>query len=194
MRTRAHIAVGQLEPARAKASANCSGSRRNAARSSRRPGRSAATGRWSAWSAHGAWRDPAGRARCRRRHRPWFPLVRAGRALGQFPLVLEQVLEEVVVPLRRRGGPVTSSPLVMASRPLPVPKLLFQPGPVLRGRPLPARGPRGMPGRRRGSCRRYGRRRSVPRFLHRPWPCARRSRGCRARRRPGQGCRSGLPG
>lgn len=33
------------------------------------------------------------------------PLVRAGRALGQFPLVAEQVLEEVVAPLRGRGGP-----------------------------------------------------------------------------------------
>src|SRR4029077_14554442 len=33
------------------------------------------------------------------------PLVRAGRALRQFPLVAEQVPEEVVAPLRRRGGP-----------------------------------------------------------------------------------------
>ena len=33
------------------------------------------------------------------------PLMRAGRALGQFPLVAEQVLEEVVAPLGRRRGP-----------------------------------------------------------------------------------------
>ena len=33
------------------------------------------------------------------------PLVRAGRALGQLPFVLEQVLEEVVAPLRRRRRP-----------------------------------------------------------------------------------------
>ena len=45
------------------------------------------------------------------RHRaapaPFFghPLVRAGRALRQLPFVAEQVLEEVVAPLRRRGGP-----------------------------------------------------------------------------------------
>ena len=33
------------------------------------------------------------------------PLLRAGRALRQLPLEAEQVLEEVVAPLRRRGGP-----------------------------------------------------------------------------------------
>src|ERR1700683_1373392 len=35
----------------------------------------------------------------------WLPLVRASRALGQFPLVFEQVLEEVVTPFCRRAGP-----------------------------------------------------------------------------------------
>ena len=34
-----------------------------------------------------------------------LPLVRAGRALGQLPLVAEQVLEEAVAPLGRRVGP-----------------------------------------------------------------------------------------
>ena len=34
-----------------------------------------------------------------------LPLLRAGRALGQLPFVLEQVLEEVVAPLRRRLRP-----------------------------------------------------------------------------------------
>ena len=34
-----------------------------------------------------------------------LPLMRAGRALRQLPFVAEQVLEEVVAPLRRRGGP-----------------------------------------------------------------------------------------
>src|SRR5207244_4407760 len=34
-----------------------------------------------------------------------FPLMRAGRALRQLPLVAEQVLEVVVAPLRGRGGP-----------------------------------------------------------------------------------------
>ena len=33
------------------------------------------------------------------------PLMRTGRALGEFPFVAEQVLEEVVAPLRRRRGP-----------------------------------------------------------------------------------------
>src|SRR5712691_8654397 len=34
-----------------------------------------------------------------------FPLMRAGRALRQFPFVAEQVLEVVVSSLRWRGGP-----------------------------------------------------------------------------------------
>ena len=34
-----------------------------------------------------------------------FPLLGAGRALGQLPFVLEQVVEEVVAPLRRRLRP-----------------------------------------------------------------------------------------
>ena len=34
-----------------------------------------------------------------------LPLLRAGRALGQLPFVLEQVLEEVVAPLGRRLRP-----------------------------------------------------------------------------------------
>ena len=34
-----------------------------------------------------------------------LPLVRTGRALRQFPFVAEQVPEEVVAPLRGRGGP-----------------------------------------------------------------------------------------
>src|SRR5579859_2411738 len=33
------------------------------------------------------------------------PLIRASRALGQFPIVFEQILEEIVAPLGRRGGP-----------------------------------------------------------------------------------------
>ena len=38
------------------------------------------------------------------------PLVCAGRALGKFPLVLEQVFQEVVVPLHRVGGPCAFQP------------------------------------------------------------------------------------
>src|SRR5678815_2497484 len=34
-----------------------------------------------------------------------LPLLRSGRALGQLPFVLEQVVEEVVAPLRRRLRP-----------------------------------------------------------------------------------------
>src|SRR5271168_1813809 len=35
----------------------------------------------------------------------WFPLVCAARTLRQFPLVLEQVLEEIVTPFCRCAGP-----------------------------------------------------------------------------------------
>src|SRR5208337_24380 len=35
----------------------------------------------------------------------WSPLMRAGWALGQFPIVAEQVCKEVVAPLRRRYRP-----------------------------------------------------------------------------------------
>src|SRR5437879_4065977 len=34
-----------------------------------------------------------------------FPLVGAGRALGEFPLEAEKVFQEVVAPLGGRGGP-----------------------------------------------------------------------------------------
>ena len=33
------------------------------------------------------------------------PLICTGRTLRQFPLVAEEVPEEVIAPLRRRGGP-----------------------------------------------------------------------------------------
>ncbi len=78
------------------------GSRGSAGRSARRPGPSAARGRWSASSA--AWRfdgivgvgHGVGAGAVLR-----LPLLGAGRALGQLPLVAEQRLEEAVVPLGR---------------------------------------------------------------------------------------------
>src|SRR5882672_11493864 len=81
------------------------GSGRSASRSSRRRGRAAARGPWSAWPARDAWscrgiRNRAGACALLR-----SPLMRARRALCQFPLVAEQVLEVVVAPLRGRGGP-----------------------------------------------------------------------------------------
>ena len=58
--------------------------------------------------------------------------MRAGRALGELPLVAEQVLEEVVVPLRRVGGPDDLQPagdgvvtLAGAEGVLPAQALLF---------------------------------------------------------------------
>ena len=45
------------------------------------------------------------RHRARARVTLGLPLMRAGRALRQFPFVAEQMLEEVVAEFRRRGGP-----------------------------------------------------------------------------------------
>ena len=63
------------------------------------------------------------------------PLVRAGRALRQLPFVAEQVLEEVVAPLRRRRGPGDFeaagdgvAALAGAEAALPAEALLFEPG------------------------------------------------------------------
>ena len=50
------------------------------------------------------------------------PLLRAGGALGQLPLVLEEVLEEAVVPLRRLVGPgALEAARDRVARPLPLP-------------------------------------------------------------------------
>src|SRR5665213_2738558 len=50
---------------------------------------------WVVGVGHGVVRSPVRGA----------PLMRTGRALRQLPLVLEEVVEETVVPLRRGGGP-----------------------------------------------------------------------------------------
>ena len=50
-----------------------------------------------------------------------LPLVGAGGALGQLPLVAEQVVEEALSHCVGVAVQVTSRPLVIASSPLPVP-------------------------------------------------------------------------
>jgi hypothetical protein len=122
------------------------------------------------------------------------PLVRTGRALGQFPLVAEQVLKVVVVPL---GGVVVqapSRPLVIVSGPLPLPKLFFQPRPCSSMGAPSGSGPTCAAGPRRGICRRCVRRQSARPSPRRSSPCGRRSRGCRGGARADRGCRWGLPG
>src|ERR1700690_1370289 len=64
-----------------------------------------------------------------------FPLVRTGRALGQFPFVAEEVREEVVAPLRWRAGPGDFqaaadgvAPLAGAKAALPAQTLLLDAG------------------------------------------------------------------
>ena len=124
-----------------------------------------------------------------------LPLMRAGRALRQLPFVAEQVLEEVVAPLRRRGGPgdleAAGDRVAALAR---AEAALSSRSPAPRCRPLRDRAPRATPGRRRGSCRTCGRRRSARRSPRRSSPCARTSRGCPGPPRPDPACRSGLPG
>ena len=89
-----------------------------------------------------------------------LPLMRTGRALGQFPFVAEQVREEVVAPLRRRRGPgdfqaaadrVTAFAGAKAVRPAEA--LLLDAGRFRLGPDMLS------PRRRRGFCRRCDRRR-----------------------------------
>ena len=69
-----------------------------------------------------------------------LPLMGAGRALGQLPLVAEQVLEEAVAPLRRRRGPGDFQAagdrvraLARAEAALPAETLLFERGALRLG-------------------------------------------------------------
>jgi hypothetical protein len=105
-RARAHVAVRQLEPRPGEGVGELVGILQEAPRDflvSRVDAQGDVGGQ------HGR-RDPLGRV-VRMRHGAGagailrLPLMRAGRALGQFPFVAEQVLEEVVAPLRGRGGP-----------------------------------------------------------------------------------------
>ena len=124
-----------------------------------------------------------------------LPLVGAGRALRQLPFVAEQVLEVAVAPLRRRGRPgdlQAAGDRVGAGAGAEV----VPPAQALR---LQARGFRLRPdvattARRRGSCRRCGRRRSGRRSPRRPSPCGRRCRGCRGPTPTGSGLPSGPSG
>src|SRR5262249_21884494 len=66
-----------------------------------------------------------------------FPLIRAGGALGQLPVILEQVLKEVVAPRRRRRGPGDLETagdgvitLAGSERALPTEPLLLDGGPL----------------------------------------------------------------
>ena len=102
------------------------------------------------------------------------PLIGAGRALGQFPFVAEQVREEAVVPLGRRRGPddfeaagdrvvpFAGSEFILPAEPL----LLDAPRLRVRARHIASHR------RRRGSCRRCDRPRSAQASPRRPSPCA----------------------
>src|SRR6202044_329590 len=79
--------------------------RRNAAKFFRKQDRSARRDQWSAWSARDALRNRAHRALCLCLRHFWRPLMCASRTLGQFPVVAEEVGEEVIAPLGGRLGP-----------------------------------------------------------------------------------------
>ena len=103
-RDRAHVAVQQLVPGLGERVGELVRVLVEAlARSARRPGRAAARGPSSASSARAASTGRARPARCPAPAASFgVHCLRAGRALGQLPLVAEQVLEEAVVPLGRR--------------------------------------------------------------------------------------------
>ena len=106
-RDRAHVAVRQLEPgAREGIGELLPGWPGSGARSSRRPDPCASPCRpWSS-SARGACRGSCASGTLSSPASPFgLPLVRAGRALGQLPLVAEQRLEVALVPLGRRRRP-----------------------------------------------------------------------------------------
>ena len=178
-------------PARTRPGAPGSGGR-----SSRRPGRTAAPGRWSASSAARRGESSAGRGWCRAGAVLGLPLPRAGGALGQLPLEAEQVLQELVRPLRRglrpgdleatgdRVGALAGAVPVASSR---------GPAPPAARPPAPGRRARRRP-RRRASCRSCGRRRSARRSPRRSSPSARTSRGCRAPPAAGRARRWAPPG
>ena len=87
------------------------------------------------------------------------PLLGASRRLGQLPLVLEKVLQEVVAPQRRGLGPGHFN--AARNRVCAVPRAVVthpSHGPALPAVRLPARAPCAILGRHHGTCRRYGRR------------------------------------
>ena len=104
-RDRTHVAVQQLVPGLGERQPRTRrGSRGSAARSSRTPGRTR-----SARSVVSIVGRALRRRRARRGRSASASLathcLRAGRALGELPLVAEEVVEEAVVPLGRRRGP-----------------------------------------------------------------------------------------
>ena len=126
---RPHVAVGQLEPGAGEGVGELvRDARGSGARSSRRPGRTAGRGRWSAWSGH-AFSPVMRRRGCRRGAflachclAPAGLLVSSHSNLKRFSK--KWLLHRVGVWLQ-----VTSRPAVMASAPMPVPCWLRQPRP-----------------------------------------------------------------
>ena len=123
-----------------------------------------------------------------------LPLLRAGRALRQLPLVLEEVLEEVVAPLGRRRGPGAFEAAGDGMGALAGFVAVLPAKPCSSRLPPSGSGPTWVAG-------------PAPWVLPNVWPPAisatvsssfiamrRRSRGCRVPTPPDPGCRSALPG
>ena len=136
------------------------GSRGSAWRSARRSDPASAPGRSSASSGRAAWTDRGHRARCPGRRDPLgvHCLAPAGLVVSSHSY-LKRLSRKPLSHLVGSLVQAPSSPLVMASAPLPVPKVFFQPRPCCSmGRPR-ARDRRTRRRLRRGSCRPCGRRR-----------------------------------
>src|SRR4029453_14395197 len=81
------------------------GSGRSASKSSRMPGRTAARGPWSAWPARDAWPGRGHPESCRRLRPPWVSTDPRPPGSSPAPPRSEKVLEVIICPPRRRGGP-----------------------------------------------------------------------------------------
>ncbi|MDQ1094063.1 hypothetical protein QE400_003476 [Xanthomonas sacchari] len=103
-RTRAHVAVGQLEPGAGEGIGELLRVLQEAARDLL-VGRIEAQRQVGGEHGRPVLLRRIVRVRNDRLGVLGHPLVRAGRALAQLPVELEQVLEELVGPLRRLGGP-----------------------------------------------------------------------------------------
>ena len=98
-RDRTHVAVRELEPGAGERDPRTDrGSRKSPRNSYRRPGRTAARGPWSAWSAR-AFDGSCASGIVAPRSSP--PLLSAA-GLFVSSIQIEQIVEEVVAPLRRR--------------------------------------------------------------------------------------------
>ncbi len=184
-----------LNHARAKASANWSGSRRSGARSFRRPGRSAArdpmvsiVGSCFFDGSNASGTSTASAFFATHCFAPAGLLVSSHSNLNRFSKKSLLHLVGVCVQVHFRAAADGVGAEAGAIRALPAEAL------ILNGAAFGSGTDQRRIARAVASCRRCGRRRSAPRSLHRSSPCGRTFRGCRAPIASGSGLPSGPSG